>query len=109
MSQLPVTRAAPTPRTLMTALVLALCSALLVAAAPASAVSRKQAAKSGLAALGSRNGSDPVVVFALRKPLRAGTRITESCGSKRVAKVNGERSYFIYEDSAPNQGYQHPG
>ncbi|HEX8067884.1 MAG TPA: Ig-like domain-containing protein [Thermoleophilaceae bacterium] len=88
---------------------LALVAALvLAAAAPASAVTRKQAAKRALAALGSKKGSDPVIVFGLTKPLRAGTKVTQG-GRKAVATVGGGGGWFFYEDSAPNEPYGHPG
>src|SRR4051794_825282 len=91
------------------ACVLALAAALLLAiAAPAGAVTRKQASKSALAALGSKKGSGSVIVFGLKKSLRSGTRITQGItakGSRFVIKVGRERAFFYYEDSGPFQAY----
>src|SRR4051794_30250799 len=62
---------------------LTLAAALLLAlAAPAGAISRKQASKRALAALGSKTGSGSVIVFGLKKSLRSGTRITQGITSK---------------------------
>jgi hypothetical protein len=75
---------------------------------PASAITRKQAARKALTALGSSTGSNPVIVFGLRKSLRAGTRVTQT-GSNRVATVGHQRAFFFYEDSGPFQLYPHQG
>src|SRR4051794_12903051 len=107
------TRTRWAPRRATAALVLALCAALLLAAAaPASAVSRKQATKKALSALGSKKGNGSVIVFGLKKPLRAGTLITQgrtTKSSRRVMKVGRERAFFYYEDSGPFQVYPHRG
>ncbi len=103
-------RARLAPRTTITALALALCATLLLAAAaPASAVTRKQAAKKALAALGSRSGSDAVIVFGLPKPVRSGMRVTQTGAAKPVATVGAERAFFFYEDSGPFRPYPHAG
>jgi hypothetical protein len=92
------------------ALVSALCVALLLAAAaPASAVTRKHAAKKAVAALGSSNATGAVVVLGLPKPLRAGTRVTQQGKKKVLARVGRERAFFFYEDSAPLQPFPHAG
>ena len=86
-------------------LVVALFSAvLLAAAAPASALNRKQATKKALAALAPKSGDR---VYRLPKPLKAGTVVTAR--GKRVAKVGRERAYFFYRDAAPGQPYPHAG
>src|SRR3954454_18506554 len=103
MPQTTWTRAGLAPRTVVTALVLAL---LLAAAAPASAITRRQAAKKALAALGTAKGGDPAIVFGLRKALRAHARVTVR--GKRVVKV-ARRAFFFYEDLAPFKPYRHPG
>jgi hypothetical protein len=112
MSVRPMTRACPTPRS-AAALALPLCAALLlVFAAPASAVDRAGAADKALSALGTTAGTEPVVVFGSKKPLRAGTRVTQASprrSSRRVARVGGERAFLFYEDSGPFQPYAHPG
>src|SRR5689334_17226646 len=100
MPSKPLARAGLHPRGIVAALVFAL---LLAAAAPASAVTRRQAAKKALTALGSAKRSGPVIVFALRKPLRAGTKVTQSCSGRRVAKVGRRKAFFVYEDRAPFQ------
>jgi Right handed beta helix region len=72
----------------------------------------KQLAEKALAALGSSEGSDPVIVFGLPKPLRAGTRITVAGAKKRappVSKVGGDGAFFFYEDAELFQLSQHPG
>jgi hypothetical protein len=100
----------PDSRRFVAPLVLALCAALmLAAAAPASAVTRKQAAKKALAALGSKQGRDAVIVFGLPKPVRAGTLVTQTGGTKAVGRTGGERAFFFYEDSGPSQLYPHAG
>ena len=89
---------------------LAFCVALLAAPAVSdSAVSRHGATNSALAALGSRNGSSPVIVFRLGKTVRAGARVTEAGAAKRVVAKARERSYFYYEDSGPFRAYPHAG
>jgi hypothetical protein len=107
LASLPLTRSSWIARPLPVALVLVLCSALLLAAAaPASAVTRKQATKKALAVLGPKAG-ERVVVYRLPKPLKAGTVITAR--GKRVAKVGRERAYFFYRDAAAGQPYPHAG
>jgi hypothetical protein len=97
-------------RTLLVALVLGFCAAFVLAAAtPASAVTRGQAAKKALVALGSRDATGPVVVFGLRKPLRPGTRITQKRSKRPLARVGRSGAFFFYEDRAPSQPYPHPG
>src|SRR3954447_17028823 len=107
------TRTRLAPRRLAAALVLALCTALFLAsAAPASALNRKQATKKALSALGSKNGSGSVIVFGLKKPLNAGTRITQgrtNKSSRLLMKVGRERAFFYYEDSGPFAVYPHRG
>src|SRR4051812_32712101 len=93
-----LTRTSRAPRGSFAVLVLALCAALLLAVAvPASATSRGQAAKRALAALGSKKGSGPVIVFGLTKSLRADARVTQAGSKKRVARVRHERAFFFYE------------
>jgi hypothetical protein len=95
---------------LTAALVLALTAALLLAAAaPASALTRKQAAKRALSALGSKKGTRPVIVFGLTKALRADARVTQAGSKARVARIRHGRAFFFYEDSAPFQPYRHAG
>src|SRR5439155_17060333 len=109
MSQ-PLTRSGLAPRGVA---VLALCLALLLAAAvPAAATTRKQATKKALSALGSKNGNGSVIVFGLKKPLNPGARITQGRtkkSSRFVMKVGRERAFFYYEDSGPFQVYPHRG
>ena len=101
------------PRSVVAAIVLALCAALwLASAAPASAINSKAAGNKTLAALGSTKGSDAVIVFGLTKPLRAGTKVTLASAKKPaplVVKVGSERAFFFYEDLAPSRPYPHPG
>jgi hypothetical protein len=98
------------PRSILASLSFVLCAAiLLAAAAPASAISRKQAANKALAALGSKKADDPVIVFGLKKPLRPGSRVTQSGSRKTVAKVGREGAFFFYQDGAPFEAYPHPG
>ena len=103
MPQPSPTRPRPARRSMVRALVLVLSTvALLGAAAPAQAIDRSQAAKRALAALGSREGTAPVIVFGLRNSLRAGSRITQTSAAKRsrvVLRVGGERGFFFYEDA----------
>jgi hypothetical protein len=104
------TRVGLAPRSVLAVLVLTLCSALLLAAAdPASAVTRKQAAKKALKSLGSAQGSGSVIVFGLSDPVRPGSRVTQSGSSKTVGKVGRERAFFFYEDSGPYLPYPHRG
>ena len=103
-------RAGVAQRSVLAAVVLALCAALtLAAAAPASAVTRKQAAKKAVASLGSKTGSQPVVVFGLTKPLRRGTRVTQLGSSKLVGTAGSGGAFFFYEDTAPGEAYPHAG
>ena len=101
------------PRSVVAAIVLALCAALwLASAAPASAINSKAAGNKTLAALGSTKGTDAVIVFGLTKPLRAGTKVTLASAKKPaplVVKVGSERAFFFYEDLAPSRPYPHPG
>ncbi|HEX8084459.1 MAG TPA: hypothetical protein VF529_09235 [Solirubrobacteraceae bacterium] len=90
---------------MIAALVLAI---LLVAAAPAGAVTRKQANAKALAALGSQSAGTSVVVFTLPKPVAAGSRVTQEGTNALVAKARA-RSFFFYQDGAPSQAYPHPG
>jgi hypothetical protein len=89
------------------------CAALmLVAASPASALSRHQAEKKALASMGSKQVKGSVVVFGLKKSLRPGTRVTQTRadGSKKVLlRVRSERAFFFYEDSTPSSLYRHRG
>ncbi|MDQ3935345.1 MAG: cadherin-like domain-containing protein [Actinomycetota bacterium] len=87
-----------------------MCSALLLAlAAPASAITRKQATKNALAALGPAKPGERVTVFRLPKPLKAGTVVTQRGSKRRLAKVGRERAFFFYRDSGPGQPYPHAG
>lgn len=109
MSQPHATRPRLAPRS-VAALVLTLCAALLLAAAaPASAVTRKKATNKALSALGSKKGNKAVIVFGLKKPLRAGTRVTTTKPSRLVIKVGRERAFFYYEDLKPFKPYPHAG
>jgi trimeric autotransporter adhesin len=88
---------------------LALAAILLVAlAAPAAAVNRKQASSRALSALGARHSAS-VIVFALKHPSAAGTRVTQRGTGKLVIRVGRERAYFFYEDLGPGRAYPHPG
>jgi hypothetical protein len=103
-------RAGAAPHGVLAVLALALCAALLLAsAAPAGAVTRKQASAKALAALGSRSADGPVVVFGLPKPLRRGTRVTQAGSEKTVAAARHGDAFFFYEDGAPGEPYPHPG
>ncbi|HEX2084288.1 MAG TPA: Ig-like domain-containing protein [Solirubrobacteraceae bacterium] len=82
---------------------------LLLGAAPASAVTQKQAASKALAALGAKKAAGPVVVLGLPSPLRAGSRVTQERSKRLVAKVGRQRAFFFYQDSAPFQPYPHAG
>jgi hypothetical protein len=106
MPQERATRARLPLRTFVVLLALAL---LLGAATPASAVTRKQAARKALAALGSSTGTGPVIVFGLTKPLRAGTHVTQGRAKRIVLRVGHERAFFFYEDSGPFRAYPHKG
>src|SRR4051794_16437898 len=106
MSQSGPNRAHLAPRV---ALALVLSATLLFAlAAPASAINRKQAAGKALTALGVRNGSGPVIVFGLTKPLRQNARVSSK--APRIAiKVGRDRAFFFYQDSGPFRLYPHAG
>ncbi len=82
---------------------------LLTAAAPAAAVSHKQATAKALAALGAAESDSAVIVFALPKPLRAGSRVTQGRAKGLVLAAGRERTLFFYEDGAPSRPYPHPG
>ena len=71
----------------------------------------KQAADKALEAFGSSEGSDPVIVFGLPKPLRAGTRRTAGATRRAplIGKVDTDGTFFFYEDSGPFQFFQHLG
>ncbi|HEX8205594.1 MAG TPA: Ig-like domain-containing protein [Solirubrobacteraceae bacterium] len=101
----PLTRVHPAARVLVAGLAAAL---LLAAAAPASAVTRKQATSRALAALGSSQADGPVVVFALPKPVAARSRVTQG-RARLVLVASRERARFFYQDAAPGQPYPHPG
>jgi trimeric autotransporter adhesin len=91
-------------------LVLALLAALLCTlAAPAGAVTRKQATSKALNALGARKGTAPVIVFALRSASPGGTKVTQRGTRRLVIKVGGERAFLFYEDRGPFRAYPHPG
>src|SRR5215210_1888196 len=99
-----LTRNSRAPHGSFAVLVLALCAALLLAvAAPASATSRKQAAKRALTALGSKKGTAPVIVFGLTKAVRADARVTRAGSKSRIARLRSQRAFFFYEDSGPFQ------
>jgi hypothetical protein len=106
----PVTRAGLASASLAAFLT---CAALmLVSAAPAAAVTRKQAERNALAALGSKQAGGPVVVFGMKKSLRPGTRVTQARanGSKRLLlRVRSERAFFFFEDATPFSLYRHRG
>ena len=93
MSTQPPNRARLARRSLTATL--ALCAALLVTpAVSGAATTRHQAAGKALAALGSRDGSAPVIVFGLKRP---------------VARLGHERAFFFYEDRGPYRSYPHAG
>jgi trimeric autotransporter adhesin len=97
-------------RTVATTLVLGLCAViLLVAATPASALTRRQAAEKALVALGSRDAAGPLVVLGLGKPLRPGARVTQRGAKRPIATVGRSGAFFFYEDRAPGRPYPHPG
>jgi hypothetical protein len=98
-----VTRARLAPGTAAALLLLA----ALVLAAPASAMTRHQAANRALASLGSRHGGGPVVVLGLKTPLRPGTRVKQA--GRILMKVRKERAFLFYEDATPFSLYQHRG
>src|SRR4051812_42825890 len=105
-----LTRTSRAPLGCHAVLVLALSAALLLAvAAPASAMSRKQAAKRALAALGSKKRSGPVIVFGLTTAVRADARVTRAGAKKRLVRIRHQRAFFFYEDSGPYQPYPHRG
>ena len=88
----------------------ALALALLVATvAPAAAVTREQATGKALAALGAAGSDGAVIVFALPKPVRAGSHVTQGRSRKPVLASGRERARFFYRDEAPYQPYPHPG
>nr|MDQ5807519.1 hypothetical protein [Actinomycetota bacterium] len=68
---------------------------LLTAAAPAAAVSHKQATAKALAALGAAESDSAVIVFALPKPLRAGSRVTQGRAKGLVLAAGRERTLFF--------------
>jgi trimeric autotransporter adhesin len=110
MQLAPLARARLAPRTTLASLVLILTAALVLAvAAPASAVTRKQASKRALSALGSKSASGPVVVLGLPKALHANAAVTQTGSKKRLVKVGREGAYFFYEDRGPGQAFPHPG
>ena len=82
---------------------------LLSVAAPASAVTRKQAVERAVAALGAGTAQGTVVVFALPQPLRAGARVTEWGKKGVVLAVRRERAFFFYRDGAPSQPHARRG
>src|SRR5438552_2469416 len=86
------------------------CGLLLLAlAAPAGAVSRTQASRKALSALGTKRGAGPVIVFGLKSSSPAGARVTQGARKKLVLKAGREREYFFYEDLGPFRSYPHPG
>jgi trimeric autotransporter adhesin len=120
-----LTRVRPASHGVIVVFALMLCAALsLASAAPASAITRKQAANKALAALGSSSRSNPVIVFGAMKPLREGTPVAQA-GTRApwklsraafravraplVARVGGERAFFFYEDLGPFRAYPHAG
>ena len=103
-------RANPSLRVVLACFVFGLCGVLLmVAATPASAVTRKQATKKALAAFGPAKPGERAVVFRLPKPLKAGTVINQRGSSKRLAKVGRERAYFFYRVAATGRAYPRAG
>ena len=82
---------------------------LLAAAAPASALTRKQAGKRAVAALGASKASGPVVVFGLPKKVAAGTKVTQQGKSKVLARAGSNGAFFFYKDGAPFTAFPHPG
>jgi hypothetical protein len=103
-------RARLTPRHAPIALAVCVVFAL-AAATPAAAVTRTQAAKRALAALGSKKSGKPVIVFGLSKTLHAGARVTQAGGAQGAPVVGAfahQRAFFFYEDSGPFRPYKHP-
>lgn len=90
-SQVAATRL-PSTRPLAVALcafVAVLCCGLVAVAAPAdAAVTRAQAQKKALSALGARRGSAPLIVFRDARPLKPGTLITVA-GLERLPRQTG--------------------
>ncbi|HEX2087669.1 MAG TPA: Ig-like domain-containing protein, partial [Solirubrobacteraceae bacterium] len=121
------------------ATLLALLLVLLAVAPSAHAITRDAAAKKALAALGTENDNDPVIVFGLRGTLRPRTVIGQSApsgGSVRsrgrgafgrartkrikragaliaradvIMRVGAEPAFFFFEDRGPHQAFEHPG
>jgi hypothetical protein len=111
-------------------LALAVSGMFAGAVAPAAeAIPQKAAERRALDALGVRGGDDPIIVFRLGEPVRAGARIGQA-GSPRQPRggrrartgvitsrlrtlprmrLRGERAYLFYADLGPFQAYQHPG
>lgn len=101
--------------------------ALALAAVPASAaVSRKAAGERALAALGVKQGEQPVVVFEVARALTGGTLLSQA-GEARAPKprgklgtdadrapillrvAKGHRAWAFYADWAPYQAFAHRG
>ena len=94
------------------ALAVTLFATLLALAAPASAVTPKQASKRAIAAFGSAKPGRAVIVYGVVNPLRSGANVTQRTrggGTRHVITVGNERSFFFYEDGAPYRAYPHPG
>ncbi|ADB49720.1 Ig-like domain-containing protein [Conexibacter woesei] len=116
-----------------------LIAALMAAlgAAPASAITRAAADRAALSALGSADGSAPVIVFRAGRPLAPGTAIAEAGAARTAAnaaatdtparrdrlsragatitrapvvlRVGSEPAWLYYEDRGPFQLFEHPG
>src|SRR3954463_5440947 len=90
----------------------------LVWTGSAQAVTRPQAQRSALKALGVARGSHAIVVFGLPRPVAAGTRLSEpahaptgaarrlrgtgvTTGRASAVLRTGERAWLFYEDQSP--------
>ena len=106
-------------------------------AAPATAITRAAADRAALRALGSADGSAPVIVFRASRPLAPGTAIAEAGAARAsanaaaadtparrerlsragatitrapvVLRVGSEPAWLYYEDRGPFQLFEHPG
>jgi PKD repeat protein len=88
---------------------------LAAVATPAAAASRKEANKTALEVLKPKGKRSPLTVFALRKPVKAGSVVVEGGpgvsvrhGRPAGAKPLKRRAFLYWMDLAPGALFQHP-
>lgn len=103
------------PRYLAPLLCVSALGALIVAVSPASALTRSQANKIALKALKPAKESGRVVLFGLRKPLKAGKTVFEAGSTKlkekqftESAKQLPNATWLFWEDLDYDGRFQHP-